>query len=1006
MQTENNAQKETGRKVSIKNVVLWASLLLVLILLILFFAVPVYLSSDSGKNLILGKVNSAIDGKVKVDAFSMGWFDGVKVQKFDFTNDTGCTKITARQIAAWPRYFSLLTGKLAINKAVIDQPTVSIDTTGRCARRKTQAPELKPSQSQMQPSPAAAVLAVERINLTINEGNFKFIAADANDVAQILELRDINSKLAIKPLGSKSDFDVSMTVASADEESQIKASGDIKTAKKGWSLAGTSGRIMLEVNDLDLSTLGSLFAALDVNAIAKGRFDATVEAKLQKGLFENLQGKVKADALDVGGDFLKGDRIQTSKLQADIKLNTTDKAINIARLKVEADGLFADVEGTIPKTMRSFEDFLKPDSTDNLHAIFDCDVAKTFKQVKTIAGFKEDFDINYGRLSGNINTEAQDGKRTLTGKIKLWALEGKFPIKRIILSKPVEVDAKIISQKDKITVEKLAVDSSFVKANLSGTTDNMNYTARLDLAKMQSDVGQFIEIKPLLIGDANLTGRGSFVKGILSSAGSGALSNVLVKMPDGGEISEPAANIKYDFTSDFEKKQLYVKSADITASPGRLNLRDSRIPLGSDTVSQVQINADMAIEIAKALPYLRTFGKLNPKMQLAGFAQGDVALNIKENIIDAIVKQITVKNFNLAYPDRQPFSQEYMNIAFSGRFDTAEKIYTIEKLQLVSPQIKLSGKLSNAELGRNIKTEGSLKADYDLAAASSLISPFLPSGFSATGKRSDSISFVTTYPKQNSALFTSNLSTKTSFGFDTAEYVGLNIGKSEFNVNIDKGMMTIAPFSSTVNKGMLSFAASADFKEKPAIIRTPGPVKIFDKIQITRQTTDALLRYVNPLFADASDISGILSFDSEKIAFPLQTGYKNAIEVTGTFSIDDMRLGGSSLLGQIVQLAGVSPDANIAVLPCRFVLADGILRYDDMQMNIDDKSINFSGQIGLDKSMQMTVTLPWTRSGQRVRLPLKGTVDKPEIDMSKLLEQQLQQELEQQIKRGLEKIFK
>ncbi|MDD5010847.1 MAG: hypothetical protein PHQ00_01860 [Phycisphaerae bacterium] len=1006
MQTENNAQKKTGRKISVKNVVLWALLLLVLILLILFFAVPAYLSSDSGKNLILGKVNSVIDGKVKVDAFSMGWFDGVKVQKFDFTNDTGCTKITAKQIAARPSYFSLLAGKLAINKAVIDQPTVLIDTTGPCSQKKVQQPQSQPSQSQLQSSPAAAALAVERINLTINEGNFKFIAADANDVSQILELRDINSKLAIKPLGSKSDFDISMTVASANEVSQIKASGDIKTAKKGWSFADTTGQITLEVNDLDLSSLDSLFAALDVNAAAKGRINASLDAKLEKGLFENLQGKVKASRLDIAGDFLKGDRIQSSSLDADVKLSSTERVVNIDKLKIKADGLDADIRGTIPKTVRSLEDFLKADSPDTLQAQFDCDVAKTFKQVKTIAGFKEDFDINYGRLSGNINTEAQNGKRMLTGKIKLWALEGKFPVKRIMLSKPVEVDAKIISQKDKITVEKLAVDSSFVKANLNGTTDNMNYTARLDLAKMQSDVGQFIEIKPLLIGDVNLTGRGSFVKGVLSSVGSGALSNVLVKMPDGAEISEPAANIKYDFTSDFEKKHIYVKSADITASPGRLNLKDSRIPLGSDAVSQVQINADMAVELAKALPYLRTFGKLDPKMQLAGFAQGDIALSIKDNIVDAIAKQISLKNFNLAYPDRQPFSQEYMNIAFSGRFDTAAKIYTIEKLQLVSPQIKLSGKLSNAEIGQNMKTEGSLRADYDLAAASSLISPFLPSGFSATGNRSDSISFVSTYPKQDSALFTSNLSTKTSFGFDTAEYMGLNIGKSEFNVNIDKGLMTIAPFSSTVNKGMLSFAASADFKEKPPILRTPGPVKILDKIQITRQTTDALLRYVNPLFADASDISGVLSFDSEKIAFPLQTGYKNAIEVTGTLTIDDMRLGGSSLLGQIVQLAGVSPDAKIAVLPCRFVLADGILRYDDMQMNIDDKSINFSGQIGLDKSMQMTVTLPWTRSGQRIRLPLKGTVDRPEIDMSKLLEQQLQQELENQIKQGLEKIFK
>jgi hypothetical protein len=88
------------------------------------------------------------------------------------------------------------------------------------------------------------------------------------------------------------------------------------------------------------------------------------------------------------------------------------------------------------------------------------------------------------------------------------------------------------------------------------------------------------------------------------------------------------------------------------------------------------------------------------------------------------------------------------------------------------------------------------------------------------------------------------------------------------------------------------------------------------------------------------------------------------------------------------------------------VLADGVLSYDNMQMNVENKAVNFSGKIGLDKSMRMNVTLPWTRSGQRIMLPLKGTVDKPQIDVGKLVEDQLQQELERQIKKGLEKILK
>jgi hypothetical protein len=73
--------------------------------------------------------------------------------------------------------------------------------------------------------------------------------------------------------------------------------------------------------------------------------------------------------------------------------------------------------------------------------------------------------------------------------------------------------------------------------------------------------------------------------------------------------------------------------------------------------------------------------------------------------------------------------------------------------------------------------------------------------------------------------------------------------------------------------------------------------------------------------------------------------------------------------------------------------------------------------IGLDKSLDMTVTLPYTSAGKTVRvggqtagrritLPLKGTVDKPQLDTGKLLEEQLKGQVEDQLQKGLERIFK
>jgi len=134
--------------------------------------------------------------------------------------------------------------------------------------------------------------------------------------------------------------------------------------------------------------------------------------------------------------------------------------------------------------------------------------------------------------------------------------------------------------------------------------------------------------------------------------------------------------------------------------------------------------------------------------------------------------------------------------------------------------------------------------------------------------------------------------------------------------------------------------------------------------------------------------------------------------------MDKVRLQASDLLGQILTAAGTSASgADITIRPTKFVLRDGFLRYDDMQMDVGDNPVNFKGVIGLDKSLDMTITLPYTvqgrtvgigkqTSGQRITLPLKGTIDKPELDLGKLLEGQLKQQLEDQLRKGLEELFK
>jgi len=250
-------------------------------------------------------------------------------------------------------------------------------------------------------------------------------------------------------------------------------------------------------------------------------------------------------------------------------------------------------------------------------------------------------------------------------------------------------------------------------------------------------------------------------------------------------------------------------------------------------------------------------------------------------------------------------------------------------------------------------------------------------------------------------------------GFRKAEYMGLYFGPTEVDIQIHNYLLRIRPFSTKVNNGQFNFSGEADFKQRPMLLETTEPVEIMKDIQINNETTRKLLMYLNPIFANAVSVSGVANFNCERLAIPLAGGTENDIEVIGTISVKRLRLDASDLLGQILSLAGAGLQGqDITINPTRFVLQDGFLRYDDMQVVVGDNPVVFSGVIGLDKSLDMTVTLPYTfegrtarvgkeTKGRRISLPLRGTIEKPELDLGKLLEEQLKIRLEERLKEEL-----
>ena len=130
-------------------------------------------------------------------------------------------------------------------------------------------------------------------------------------------------------------------------------------------------------------------------------------------------------------------------------------------------------------------------------------------------------------------------------------------------------------------------------------------------------------------------------------------------------------------------------------------------------------------------------------------------------------------------------------------------------------------------------------------------------------------------------------------------------------------------------------------------------------------------------------------------------------EVVGTISADNVLLEASGLLDQILKATGQSlRGQRLTLRPTKISLQNGRVQYDSMQIDVGNNPITFGGTIGLDGQLDMTVTLPWTLRGRtartgreddagpRIEVPLRGTIRRPELDLNRLLQNQILKGLE------------
>ncbi len=673
----------------------------------------------------------------------------------------------------------------------------------------------------------------------------------------------------------------------------------------------------------------------------------------------------------------------------------------------EAGTVRAEGEVTPPKKGWTLED------TDGT---FTVSIAKleleSLRPLLALAGL----DVQTGGvLNGDANVEIRKGNiDTLSADATVENFSQGVGEQKMVFDEPVRLTAKGGFSDNALRIDALDVKTPFCTATLSGEMEMVDYAVKADLAQTQDFLKQFTELGGYgLAGVLDMTGRLDLTEGKIASAGKGTVKNLLLTK-NGKTAQQTDVTLDYDMAMDNAQNVLTVAAATLTMAPGTVKVSNLTLPTG-DAAGPITLAAQANLDIAKAWPYAQVLANAPEDITLAGALASAVTVQTQGDIVQVKTNNAaTIRNLRVAKPDTEPFVQDLVNLTADITLDTARQSIGVKAFDMQGAKGETLIKITKGEIEQSsaegVNTlDAEFEAEYDLQTVSMLAAPYLPNGLRVQGTRKDRFVLSSRWPENEPDKMLANLNGKGGFGFNRAEYYGLIFGPTELAIDIQQGIAAVVIPDANVNSGKLRFAGTLNLTEEPMFLRLNEPMALLENVNINDVITAQLLTYVNPVFAGAVQTSGVANFTCRRLVLPLSGDHLDKMDIDGTVGIANIRLQAGELLGQILTLLDQRPAVAMTLRPTNILMQQGTVRYQDMQIDLSDYPLNFTGSLGLDKQLAMTLKLPLGTDFRPVRLanagadrlevPLGGTVDKPSIDVARLIERQGQRLIEDQLRR-------
>jgi translocation and assembly module TamB len=375
-----------------------------------------------------------------------------------------------------------------------------------------------------------------------------------------------------------------------------------------------------------------------------------------------------------------------------------------------------------------------------------------------------------------------------------------------------------------------------------------------------------------------------------------------------------------------------------------------------------------------------------------------------------------VANLTVVDATGQQFQEPKVRLAARGDYNSTSGQMQFEQVELASDvlAVNAAGRIAPVSGVNNADIQG--KLDYDMERLAALLRPYLGSGVRVVGRG-------TSQAYYRGAFSAATGQAAAGMRWDAANVYGLQSGPGELKAVMANGLVQFSPIDLTVSQGQMHLAPGLRLSPDPIELTLPkGPLA--QQIQIDPVMCASTFKFIVPALADVSTVQGTFSIDLDGCRIPISA--PGTGEVAGRLIIHSMNVGASPLtrtFSTFLKSESAPKLRQNSVI--QFHMVGGRVYHQGLELVFPDMTIRTYGSVGFDQSVALMAEMPvppkWAAQnamaadamkGQVIRVPIAGTLSKPELDqkvMADLTRQFIQKAAENavqgEVNRQLDRLF-